>query len=293
MIRTAINGFFMALADSVPGVSSGTIALILGFYDNFIGSINKVIYGKMDEKKDGIIYLLKLFSGWVIGMVLAVLALTAFFEKNIYAVSSLFLGFVIPSIFIIAKEEYKTIKDKWQHTPYVLVGIIIVAMLTYFNGKVSVMALDMSHFSLGSAAYLFIAGAVAITAMFLPGISGSTVLLIFGAYIPVMNAVREVLHLNFKVIPMIIVFGLGILTGALASVKAIQKCLEKYRAQTVMLIIGMLIGSLYAIVAGPTTVAVSNEIVNSGNFSILFFIVGIALIAILEFTKYQFEKKTN
>ena len=293
MIRTAINGFFMALADSVPGVSGGTIALILGFYDNFIGSINKVIYGKMDEKKDGIIYLLKLFSGWVIGMVLAVLALTAFFEKNIYAVSSLFLGFVIPSIFIIAKEEYKTIKDKWQHTPYVLVGIIIVAMLTYFNGKVSVMALDMSHFSLGSAAYLFIAGAVAITAMFLPGISGSTVLLIFGAYIPVMNAVREVLHLNFKVIPMIIVFGLGILTGALASVKAIQKCLEKYRAQTVMLIIGMLIGSLYAIVAGPTTVAVSNEIVNSGNFSILFFIVGIALIAILEFTKYQFEKKTN
>ncbi len=293
MIRTAINGFFMALADSVPGVSGGTIALILGFYDNFIGSINKVIYGKMEEKKEGIIYLLKLFAGWAVGMVLAVLALTAFFEKNIYAVSSLFLGFVIPSIFVIVKEEYKTIKDKWQHTPYVLVGIIIVAMLTYFNGKVSIMSLDMSRFSLGSAAYLFIAGAVAIIAMFLPGISGSTILLIFGAYIPVINAVKEVLHLNFKVIPMIIVFVLGILTGALASVKAIQKCLEKYRAQTVMLIIGMLIGSLYAIVAGPTTVAVSNEIVNTSNFSILFFIVGIALIALLEFTKYQFEKKTN
>lgn len=51
MIRTIINGFFMALADSVPGVSGGTIALIMGFYDNFIGSINKVIYGKMQEKK--------------------------------------------------------------------------------------------------------------------------------------------------------------------------------------------------------------------------------------------------
>ncbi len=291
MIRTAINGFFMALADSVPGVSGGTIALILGFYDNFIGSINKVIYGKTEEKKEGIIYLLKLFSGWAVGMILAVLALTAFFEKNIYAVSSLFLGFVIPSIFIIAKEEYKTIKDKWQHTPYVIVGIIIVSLLTYFNGKISIMSLDMSHFSVGSAAYLFIAGAVAITAMFLPGISGSTVLLIFGAYIPVMNAVKEVLHLNFKVIPMIIVFGLGILFGALVSVKAIQKCLEKFRAQTVMLIIGMLIGSLYAIVAGPTTVAVSNEIINTSNFSILFFIIGIALIALLEFTKYQFESK--
>lgn len=51
MIRTIINGFFMALADSVPGVSGGTIALIMGFYDDFIGSINKVIYGKMQEKK--------------------------------------------------------------------------------------------------------------------------------------------------------------------------------------------------------------------------------------------------
>ena len=111
MIKTAINGFFMALADSVPGVSGGTIALILGFYDNFIGSINKVIYGSLDEKKEGIIYLLKLFVGWAAGMILAVLVLTAFFERNIYAVSSLFLGFIFPSIFIIGKEEYKVIKE--------------------------------------------------------------------------------------------------------------------------------------------------------------------------------------
>lgn len=71
----------MALADSVPGVSGGTIALIMGFYDNFIGSINKVIYGNKEDKKSGIVYLLKLFVGWAFGMVIAVLALTAFFEK--------------------------------------------------------------------------------------------------------------------------------------------------------------------------------------------------------------------
>ena len=53
MIRTMINGFCMALADSVPGVSGGTIALILGFYDKFIGSINQVFYGKKEEKKEG------------------------------------------------------------------------------------------------------------------------------------------------------------------------------------------------------------------------------------------------
>lgn len=291
MVRTAINGFFMALADSVPGVSGGTIALILGFYDKFIGSINKVIYGSMSDKKEGIIYLIKLLLGWALGMILAVLALTAFFEKNIYAVSSLFLGFIFPSIFIIGKEEYKTIKNKWQHTLFVIIGILIVALLTFFNGKVSVMSLDLSHFSIGSAAYLFIAGAVAITAMFLPGISGSTVLLIFGAYLPVISSVKELLHLNLKVFPMLVIFGLGIIFGALVSVKGIQKCLEKFRAQTVMLIIGMLIGSLYAIVMGPTTVNNTNEMLNQSNFSILFFLIGIALIALLEFLKYQFEKK--
>lgn len=291
MITTAINGFFMALADSVPGVSGGTIALILGFYDKFIGSINKVIYGSMQEKKEGIIYLLKLLSGWAVGMIAAVLVLTAFFEKNIYAVSSLFLGFIFPSIIIIGKEEYKTIKNKWQHTPFAILGILIVAALTFFNGKISVTSLDLSHFSLGNAAYLFIAGAVAICAMFLPGISGSTVLLIFGVYIPVISSVKELLHLNFKVFPMLVIFGLGIIFGALVSVKGIQKCLEKHRAQTVMLIIGMLIGSLYAIVMGPATVKNSNEMLNQSNFSILFFIIGMALIALLEFLKFQFQDK--
>lgn len=293
MIRTAINGFFMALADSVPGVSGGTIALILGFYDNFIGSINKVIYGKKSEKKDGIIYLIKLFIGWAAGMLIAILALTAFFEKNIYSVSSLFLGFVFPSIFIIAKEEYKTLKGNLKHTPFVILGILIVALLTFFNGKISVIQLDLSHFSAGGALYLFVAGAIAIAAMFLPGISGSTVLLIFGAYVPVITAVKEILHFNFNFLPMIIIFGLGILSGALISVKGIQKSLEKYRPQTVMLIIGMLIGSLYAIVMGPTAVSDSNSMLNTSNFSVVFFTVGIALIALLELLKRRTAKITH
>ncbi len=290
MLRTAINGFFMALADSVPGVSGGTIALIMGFYDKFIGSISKVIYGDLSEKKDGIIYLLKFFVGWAIGMAAAVLVLTAFFEKNIYAVSSLFLGFIFPSIFIIAKEEYPVIKNRYKYIPLVFIGAAIVVALTFFNMKSSTLSVDMQVFDIKTAAYLFVAGAIAITAMFLPGISGSTVLLIFGVYLPVIDAVKEILHLNFKVIPMVAVFGLGIIFGALISVKSIQNSLEKFRGQTVMLIIGMLLGSLYAIVAGPVTVSRSNEILNPHNFSIVFFIIGIALIALLEFAKYRFEK---
>lgn len=291
MIRTIFNGFCMALADSVPGVSGGTIALILGFYDKFIGSIDQVFYGKKEEKKEGLIYLIKLFLGWAAGMILAVLVLTKFFETNIHAVSSLFLGFIFPSIFIIAKEEYACIQKKWQYTPFVILGIAIVAALTYMNSRVSVGQIDLANFSLSSALYLFVSGAVAIMAMFLPGISGSTVLLIFGVYLPVISGLKELLHLRFAVLPMIIVFGVGIICGALGSVRGIQKSLEKHRGQMVMLILGMLIGSLYAIVSGPVTVDKANAMLNKDNFSILFFLLGLALIVLLQAVKVKLEKK--
>ena len=72
-----IRGFFMALADSVPGVSGGTIAFILGFDDDFINSLNSLISrDNMDNKKNSLIFLFKLGIGWVTGMVLSVLFLS-------------------------------------------------------------------------------------------------------------------------------------------------------------------------------------------------------------------------
>jgi len=68
MIQEGINGVCMALADSVPGVSGGTIAFIMGFYDHFIASINNVVFGKKEEKTEGLKYLLKLGVGWAAGM---------------------------------------------------------------------------------------------------------------------------------------------------------------------------------------------------------------------------------
>lgn len=286
MIKTLFNGFCMALADSVPGVSGGTIALILGFYDNFIGSIHDLIYGNMEKKKTAILYLLKLGAGWAVGMLLAILVLTAFFEKNIYAVSSLFFGFVLCSIPVIMKEEWQSLKGKWYNLGFTCIGIALVVLLSYFNTTISQNAGDFSHLSVTNAIYLFIAGAVAICAMFLPGISGSTVLLIFGVYMPILNSVKELLHFNFSVLPAVIVFGVGILIGAVSSVKGIQVCLEKCRSQTVYMIIGMLIGSLYAIVTGPTTLNETNQSLLPNYFSIIWFIIGIAVIAGTQLIKY-------
>lgn len=105
MLKEGMDGFCMALADSVPGVSGGTVAFIMGFYDQFIGSIHNLAFRKMKEKKSALTYLAKLGAGWVIGMVMAVVVLSVLFESNIYAVSSLFIGFIAGAIPLIVREE--------------------------------------------------------------------------------------------------------------------------------------------------------------------------------------------
>ena len=109
-----IRGFLMALADSVPGVSGGTIAFIMGFYNKFISSLNALTSTKKTDvsKKDAIIFLLKLGIGWITGMVLSILFIASIFDKEIYKISSLFTGFIIFSIPIIISEDKESLKKK-------------------------------------------------------------------------------------------------------------------------------------------------------------------------------------
>lgn len=85
MLKEGMNGFCMALADSVTGVSGGTVAFIMGFYDRFIGFIHDLAFGEMKEKKSALMYLAKLSVGWVIGIAMAVVVLSTLFENHIYA----------------------------------------------------------------------------------------------------------------------------------------------------------------------------------------------------------------
>ena len=285
----------MALADSVPGVSGGTIAFILGFYDKFINSLQSLVSTKSTkgEKKESIIFLIKLGIGWVVGFLLAVLFISSVFEKHIYKISSLFIGFIIFAIPLIVKEEKKTIEKKWNCSLFALIGIAVVACITYFNpsGSSEGINLSIDHLSIGLVLYVFICGMVAISAMVLPGISGSTLLLIFGLYAPIINAIKEVLHFNFQYLPILIVFGLGVLTGIVSVIKLISFLLKRFRPQMIFLILGLMIGSLYAVVMGPTTLENPVAAMGIDTFSIIFFIIGGALMIGLEKIKQVLESK--
>ena len=293
LVINLIRGFCMALADSVPGVSGGTIAFLLGFYDQFIQSLDDLIRGGREKKINAVRFLIKIMIGWVIGFCAAVLVLTRVFESHIYAISSLFIGFIIFAIPYVAMEEKETIKRaKIWHLIFVIIGIAIVSAITYFNPvSGNGVSVDVDHLSFGLGIYVFFAAMIAISAMILPGISGSTLLLIFGLYVPVLGAVKEVLHLNFKYMPVLMIFGLGILTGIVLIIRLIRIALEKFRPQMIYLIIGLMIGSLYAIVMGPTTLDEPKAPMGIGTFSILFFIIGGAVIIGLQMLKKVMDKK--
>jgi len=291
MIVNFIRGLCMALADSVPGVSGGTIAFIMGFYDKFINSLDSLIYGSKEEKKESLKFLIKLGIGWIAGMVLAALVLSSLFEKHIYIISSLFLGFVIFAIPLIIKEEKECLKGRYYNIIFTLIGIGIVVLITFLNPVSSSSSVDITKLNLGLIIYILIAGMIAISAMVLPGISGSTLLLIFGLYVSVMTGIKEVLHFNFKYLPALIIFAIGVVIGILSTIKILKNALKKFRSATIYLVIGLMLGSIYAIIMGPTTLKVAHSAMSLKTFNIFFFIIGGIVIIGLEKLKHVLNKK--
>lgn len=291
MLLNSIRGFCMAMADSVPGVSGGTIAFLLGFYDEFINSLNDLVGKDNARRKGAFFFLFKLGVGWVVGFCLSVLVLSGLFQDYIYEISSVFMGLTVFAVPLVIREEKTAMKGRYVNLVFTLLGMLLVFCISYFNpagGKgIHVSAQDLS---LGLVIYVFLTAMIAITAMVLPGISGSTLLLIFGIYVPIIGAVKEFLHLNFEYVPILVVFGLGVLTGIVGVIKLIKMCLEKYRPQAIYTIIGLMVGSLYAIVMGPTTLDVPRSPMGLANFHFFFFLLGGLILAGLDFLKTRLEK---
>lgn len=313
IVFNLIRGMFMAFADSVPGVSGGTIAFVMGFYSQFIGSINALTsHCPKEEKKDALIFLLKIGMGWAIGMVISILIIASIFDTYIYNISSLFLGFIVFSIPLIYKEEKETIRGKRSHLIYLVIGIVLVALITYFNPVSNGSGAEISgnQLSIGLSLYTFVAGMIAISAMVLPGISGSTLLLIFGLYSTIITNLKEFIKYfallaqnligqilgktDLPLIPdfnwtgfwFLVIFGMGVLVGIVSVVRLISKLLKTKRSELIYFIFGLMIGSLYAVMMGPTTLDIPKAPMSIGTFNILFFAIGALIIFGLEKLKY-------
>ena len=108
---------------------------------------------------------------------------------------------------------------------------------------------------------------------------------------PVITGIKEFLHLNFEYFGLLCSLGIGIILGVFITLRLIKKALEKFRSQTIYCVIGMMIGSLYAIVIGPTTLKEPKDPMSFGTFSIVFFIIGAAIVFGIQVAKSVYDKK--
>ena len=278
----------MALADSVPGVSGGTVAFILGFYDRFINALHDLFGRNSAARKAALLYLLKLGVGWIAGMGLCVSLLAGLFADHIYFMSSLFLGLTVASIPFVALAEKDALRRRLS--PCALLGAALVVGLTLLRSGSGLLTVNMAQLGVWDAAYLFLSGAVAITAMVLPGISGSSVLLIAGVYLPVIQAIRQLLRLDLHVLPGLMALGFGVIAGVALSIHAIRAALQEHRAAMIWFILGLMLGSLYAIVMGPASLQTPQPPLSAASFRPLAFLLGAGLLVGLELLRRHMER---
>ena len=188
-VTDVLRGAAMAVADSVPGVSGGTIAFLLGFYERFIWSVHALLLGSFAEKKAALPFLVKLGCGWVCCFLVCAVILSSLFDTYIYEICSVFLGLTIAAVPIVIAEEREALQGRYLNVVFAVIGVAIVPLLMSFAPSAGSTGVDLANGSFGLGLYLFVAAIVAVSAMVLPGISGSTLLLIMGLYVPLISAV--------------------------------------------------------------------------------------------------------
>lgn len=246
-----LKGFAMGTSDLVPGVSGGTIALLLGIYNQFIASISGIFSRRFWPSFTFLIPI-------IIGMLLAMGSLSNLFNYLLsqhHIPTMFFFGGLIIGIvpFLLKISNYKT-SFTTKHYMMVIAGIAILIVITLMNNG-DKHAGETLTLSTGLIIKYFIAGMCASSAMLLPGISGSFMLLVFGVYGTVMLAISEVVKLNFTGLPILLAVGFGVLAGFIISSKIIQYFLTHHKLMTFALIIGFVVGSLFAVFPGlPTNI---------------------------------------
>jgi len=288
------KGFSMGVADIVPGVSGGTIALVTGIYDELIksiSSINKSFFQnilKLNIKEAlnqiNIAFLLPLICG--IGFAIISMSRIMHFFMSEYSVYtwSLFFGLILSSIIYVSK----TIENIFS--PKKMIGIILGTIIGY--AVVSLIPVQTSEASW----MIFLSGSIAICAMILPGISGSFILLILGKYLFVTSAIKN--PFLMESLSIIAIFGGGCIVGLLLFSKLLNYLLNNFHGMTMAVLTGFMIGSMKKIwpwkevlettmIRGKVHVlkemnTVPNEINTEVILAVFFMILGVSLVLILE-----------
>lgn len=247
MIKDIIKGMIIGIANVIPGLSGGTIAVAMGIYDKIIYAVNNIF----KNPKESIKLVWKYVIGMAAGVLLALIAITKLFELFRLPTTAIFIGLVLGSIPMIAD------KIKNQKISIIDIGLfiftigILIVLPLFSTGAVK----TLTH-SAGSMIMLFIIGIIAAATMIIPGVSGSMMLMIMGYYESILNLMTDTVKAFFTLdmatfgsnLLLVLPFAVGVILGIVVIAKFIQIVLNKYTKTVFIAILGMILASPFGMI---------------------------------------------
>ena len=251
LLSDIIKGVFIGIANIIPGVSGGTMAVSMGIYDKIIYSVTHLF----KEFKKSVSTLFPYFLGAAIGLVALSFAIEFLFENYPLQTNLTFIGLILGGLpAILSRIHIKKIQV--NHCIIFMLFFSLIIGLKILDGQTG--ANVILEFSIFEAIKLFFIGMIASATMVIPGVSGSMILMLIGYYEPIIQCINEFIKalttfnssIIFQNALILIPFGLGVIIGIFAIAKLIEMLLAKFEALTFIAILGLVVASPIAILMG-------------------------------------------
>lgn len=243
MFKNILKGIGIGIANIIPGVSGGTLAVVFGIYDYLMEAVACFLTATKEKKIEYIKFIAQIGIGAIIGILAFARIIKYLFANYPLYTKITFIILILPSIPLIVKGE--NYKDRKNIFSFVL-GFISIMIFTFIAIKISGEPQNIetvrTTFSMSYYIKLVVCGFIAVGAMIIPGISGSFLLLILGEYENILSYIND-----FQIVPMMY-FAVGIGLGALGFTKVINYYLKNYRSITLFFILGIIIASLIQLI---------------------------------------------
>jgi len=256
LIRNFFNGLAFGATQVVPGVSGGTIAIILGFYHELIQSINNFSKDKKKYSKFLMPFAIGIGAGIVLFGWIANYLLSNYSFPTMLFFIGLILG-IVPLIFNKIKDDKYKLKD----LILIIIPMLILIITSHLKGiSITEPAEFINGISLPFMIFLLIAGIIAAAALVIPGVSGSFVLLLLGVYPLATYAVSLIsnwftdmtnISLFISINKVLLPLAIGVIIGGLTTIRIIENLLNNHTKVIYSIILGLVIGSVYALAKDP------------------------------------------
>lgn len=243
-LTLVIKGFLIGVANIIPGVSGGTLAITLGIYEKLIGAISHFF----KNLKENIKFIIPIGIGAFLSILLLSRVISFCLDKYTLATILFFIGLILGGIPLLNKK----IKGHYKNVSNIIIFLLsfgFVIALSVLKGENVV---SFANMNIINYIMLFLVGVVAAATMIIPGVSGSFVLMLLGYYKPIVDTIGALTKFNniWQNIMILVPFGIGVLVGIVAISKLLEFLFKKYEVKTYFGVMGFIMASIITIFTG-------------------------------------------